>query len=295
MHNPHSIKHSIHLVGLFLVLMGSMAKGKAVEVETTKAIEFASINGHALHLDLYRPDTQEPPKTLVWVHGGAWRAGSRASMPLNEFVKQGYAIASVDYRLTPVARFPAQVHDIKAAIRFLRAHSQALEIDTREIVIAGASAGGHLAALVGTTNGHPELEGTVGEHLNHSSDVQKIISYYGASNLTSILNQSTPHGLGVRIPALQLLLGGQPDKKQKLAKLASPVFHIDPQDPPLFLVHGDQDPQMPINQAHELKGAYDRIKLPNAFVVLHGSAHGGSTFYSPELSSQIIQFLRSND
>ena len=215
-------------------------------------------------------------------------------MPLKAFLDRGFAVASVDYRLTPIAPFPAQVHDIKAAIRFLRAEANSLGIDTKKIIVAGASAGGHLAALAGTTNGHAELEGSVGDNSNHSSDVQGIISYYGASNLTSILSQSTPHGLGVRIPALQLLLGGQPEDKPAIAKLASPVFHVDANDPPLFLVHGDQDPQMPINQAHELNGAYREAGKRQEFVVLHGAKHGGPAFYTPELSLKIIQFLQKN-
>ncbi len=131
-----------------------------------------------------------------------FRCGSKSRMPLEALAEEGWVIASVDYRLTPVARFPAQVHDIKAALRFLRANAADYGFDADRIAIAGNSAGGHLAALVGTTNGHKDLEGSVGAHLEESSDVQATISFYGASNLTTILKQSTPFGLGVRIPAL---------------------------------------------------------------------------------------------
>ena len=294
MHRPNASRHRFTQLCIVSLIGLSIASISAAQVEVSKGIEFASINGHSLRLDLYRPQTSELPKTVVWVHGGAWRRGSRASMPLKAFLDRGFAVASVDYRLTPIAPFPAQVHDIKAAIRFLRAEANSLRIDTKKIIVAGASAGGHLAALAGTTNGHAELEGSVGDNSNHSSDVQGIISYYGASNLTSILSQSTPHGLGVRIPALQLLLGGQPEDKPAIAKLASPVFHVDANDPPLFLVHGDQDPQMPINQAHELNGAYREAGKRQEFVVLHGAKHGGPAFYTPELSLKIIQFLQKN-
>lgn len=167
---------------------------------------------------------------IVWVHGGAWRAGSRKDMPLTKLVTAGYAIASVDYRLSITARFPAQVHDLKAAIRYLRANATKLGLNADKIAIAGASAGAHLAALVGVTNGHRELEGTVGV-TGPSSDVHAIVSFFGMSDLTTILSQSTTHGLSVRVPALQLLLGGQPDAVPVLARLASPVFHVDASDP----------------------------------------------------------------
>src|SRR5207253_47677 len=149
-------------------------------------------------------------------------------------------------------QFPAQIYDIKAAVRYLRETAKQHGIRTEKIAISGGSAGGHLAALVGVTNGVKELEGDLGPYRDQSSDVQAIVVFYGASDLTTILSQSTPHGLSVRVPALELLLGGQPDSKSELARLASPVFHVDKSDPPLLWFHGDQDPQMPINQAHEM-------------------------------------------
>jgi dipeptidyl aminopeptidase/acylaminoacyl peptidase len=161
------------------------------------------------------------------------------------------------------------------------------------VAIAGASAGGHLAALVGTTNRHNDLEGAVGSHGDQSSDVQAILDLYGPTNLTTILAQSTPHGLSVRVPALELLLGGQPDVKRDLAELASPVLHVDAADPPLLILHGDQDPQVPINQSHELVGAYKRHGLPATFDVVYGAAHGGKEFYTPERIEQMADFLRS--
>ncbi len=207
------------------------------------------------------------------------------------FVEHGIATASLDFRLSTEARFPAAVHDIKAAIRFLRANASEYGYRTDRIAISGRSAGGHLAALVGATNGHAALEGTVGDHPDQSSDVQAIVSYYGASNLTTILAQSTPHGLSVREPALTLLLGALPESAKELAELASPVFHVDRSDPPLLLVHGDQDPQMPINQAHELEGAYKQLGLDVSLDVVHGAAHGGNAFFSGDHLTRALEFL----
>lgn len=265
------------------------AESPATRIE--RDIEYAQAGELKLKLDLHRPlqDTRHP--LIVWVHGGAWRSGSKESMPLGPLVEAGYPVASVDYRLSTQARFPAQIHDLKAAIRFLRASGSRWNLATKTIIIAGDSAGGHLAALVGVSNHHAELEGTVGTHLAQSSDVQAIVSFYGGSDLTTILQQSTPKGLSVRVPALDLLLGGQPDAVPELARLASPVFHVDPTDPPLLLLHGDQDPQMPINQAHELMGAYRKANLPAQFEVVYGAAHGGAQFYDAERLAVVKSFL----
>lgn len=256
-----------------------------------RGLLFARVDGTELKLDLYRPDGP-PAGVIVWVHGGAWRSGSRAGVDLKELVALGWAIASVDYRLSPQARFPAQVHDIKAAVRWLRARSGEFGLPPARFVIAGSSAGGHLAALVGVTNRHPDLEGNVGEDRATTSDVQAIVDLFGASNLTTILAQSTPHGLSVRVPALELLLGAQPDAAPKLARLASPVFHVDTGDPPLLLMHGDADPQMPIEQSHELAQAYQRAGRPVDFRVLPGAGHGGPAFTSDENLRWIDAFLR---
>jgi acetyl esterase/lipase len=251
---------------------------------------YAVVDGKELRLDLYLPGGIENPPLLVWVHGGAWRSGSKESVPMG-FVRNGIATASIDFRQSPEARFPANVHDIKAAIRYLRAVADQYGYRIDAIAIAGNSSGGHLAALVGVTNGHVELEGAIGDHLDRSSAVHAIISYYGASNLTSILAQSTPFGLGIRVPALDLLLGAQPDEVPDLAQLASPVLHVDPTDPPLLLFHGDQDPQMPINQAHELVGVYGQLGLNVSLHVLHGVAHGGSAFFDAEHLQIALDFL----
>jgi acetyl esterase/lipase len=255
-----------------------------------KDLVYARVNGRPLALDLYLPEGVASPPLLVWVHGGAWTTGSKAGVP-PVFVANGFAVASVDFRQSTEARFPAQVHDIKAAIRYLRANAPAYGYRIDRIAIAGDSSGGHLAALVGVTNGHRELEGTVGDCLNQSSNVQAIVVYYGASDLRTILAQSTPFGLNMRRPALERLLGALPDQAPELAALASPVSHVDSQDPPLMLLHGDQDPQMPINQSHELEGAYEKLGLDVTFRVVHGAAHGGQVFYSPPYLKPVLDFL----
>jgi acetyl esterase/lipase len=278
----------------WLCLLNSAGADEPVSTRVVRDIEYARVGDLVLKLDLHLPTRATQPALIVWIHGGAWRSGSKESMPLGKLVEAGYPVASVDYRLSTQARFPAQAHDLKAAIRFLRGHGTNWQLPTQKVVIAGDSAGGHLAALVGVSNGNAELEGEIGSDRNQSSSVQAILSFYGGSDLTTILQQSTPKGLSVRVPALDLLLGGQPDVVPVLARLASPVFHVDPTAPPLLLLHGDQDPQMPINQAHELVGAYRKLNLPVQLEVIYGAGHGGSAFYDPERIELVKAFLKKH-
>lgn len=269
----------------------SVAGGEEPAVEVVRDLEYARVGELRLALDLYRPAHVERPPLVVWVHGGAWRSGSRRQMPLAGLVQRGYAIASVDYRLSTVAPFPAQVHDLKAAIRYLRGTAARHGVAAERIAIAGSSAGGHLALLVGVTAGVSELEGDGGEYREQSSAVQAVVDFFGPTNLTTILAQSTPHGLSVRVPALKLLLGGLPDERPELTRLASPVLHLDPRDPPLLVYHGDQDPQVPIQQSQELVEACRKAGVPIRFEVVEGGEHGGALFFTPQQIAQVHAFL----
>lgn len=260
------------------------------QAPTYKDIVYATVNGQDLKLDIYMPTGVKTPVLLVWVHGGAWRSGTKENLP-KIFSQRGIAIASLDFRQSTEARFPAAIHDIKAAIRFLRAKASQYGYKASRIAIGGASSGGHLAALVGVSNGNADLEGTEGDYTKQSSKVDAILDYFGASNLTTILDQSTPYGLSVRVPALELLLGAQPKSAPALAKLASPVFYVDKTDPPLLMLHGDEDPQMPIDQSIELEDQYKKLKLDVHLEVLHGATHGGDVFFSGERLKLALDFL----
>jgi acetyl esterase/lipase len=284
---------SIIMSSLLLgTLLPDLAQAQAAPPSNQfKDLIYATVNGKSLGLDLYLPPEVKNPALIVWVHGGAWRVGDKSQYP-QVLVGQGFALASLDFRQSTEARFPAAVHDIKAAIRYLRAVASDYGYRTERIAISGASSGGHLAAMVGLTNGNRELEGTVGDHLRQSSNVQAIISYFGASNLTTILAQSTPFGLNIRRPALDLLLGAQPDQVPELARLASPVAHVSRTSPPLLLLHGEQDPQMPPAQSLELEGAYKKLDREVTLDIVYGAAHGGKEFFAPEHVQRATQFLK---
>ena len=256
-------------------------------------LNYAVAGDYHLLLDVYLPKDAINPPLIVYIHGGAWRSGSKDSVPIMPLIEDGFALASVEFRMSEQAMFPAQMHDLKAAIRFLRGNAKQLGYNANKIGVLGSSSGGHLAALMGVSNGDAALEGELGEYRDQSSAVQAVVSYFGASNLTSILDQSTPFGLNVRVPALDLFIGGQPADQTELARLASPVFHVDADSAPLFMLHGDQDPQMPINQSHELHSAYKQHGVPVQFEVVHGSAHGGAAFYDASNNALVSAFLNT--
>ena len=277
---------------LLLVLAAAFQSASAADsARHLNDIVYAQVGGHAMALDLHLPGGTAKPPLVVYLHGGAWRAGSKSDYPAF-LVEGGYAVASVEFRQSTEAPFPANVHDIKAAIRFLRAKAGEYGYRTDRIAIAGSSSGAHLAAVVATTNGHAALEGNEGDHLQASSAVQALVSWFGASNLTTILAQSTPFGLSVREPALQLLLGDLPDKVPELAKLASPAMHVDARDPPAILLHGDQDPQMPVNQTLELEAAYRRSGVAVEMMIVDGAKHGGDAFYTGDAAERVMAFLK---
>ena len=280
------------LGALFGALLMSSAAFGAKSI--TRDLTYATVGGTDLLLDVHLPETDVPAGLIVWVHGGAWRSGAKEDLDLRDLVERGWAIGSLNYRLSGEARFPAQAHDIKAAIRYLRAHADEFGYPASRFVVSGSSAGGHLAALIGVTNGVVDLEGTIGGYHDVSSDVQAVVVLFGASNLTTILQQSTPHGLSVRKPALDLLLGGQPEAVPELARLASPVFHVDADDPPMLWLHGDQDPQMPVNQGLEMQGAYEELGRPIVFKAVHGMGHGGAGFSDEAALTLIDSFLREH-
>ncbi|MEQ1830023.1 MAG: alpha/beta hydrolase [Pirellula sp.] len=286
-----------HLVALLsAICFFSVPPDRGLAAEPSQAnVLYGKAQGTELVLDFYAPKNskRDVAPLIVWVHGGAWRAGSKSDMPLENLMEDGFAVASVDYRLSPVAKFPAQVHDINAAIRFMRSNASRFKIDGDRVVVMGSSAGGHLAALVGVSSEVAELSGNASEYSVSNTRVQAIVSFYGASNLQTILAQSTPHGLKVRVPALDLLLGGQPEQQPALARLASPVAHVDSNDPPIWMFHGDQDPQMPINQSHELDGAYRKLGLRSKLQVIHGGKHGGQEFFDPQLLRSLSKELQA--
>jgi acetyl esterase/lipase len=246
-------------------------------VVVLRDLEYARVDDLSLKLDLYLPDPL-PDKRLplvIWIHGGGWRGGSKDRTRAPETLGTGYAVASIDYRLSHEAVFPAQIHDCKAAIRWLRGHATEYNLDPDRFGAWGSSAGGHLVALLGTSGGVGELEGIVGDHLRQSSDVQAVCDYYGPTDLLAMLSQ--PSLLDHHSPTSpeSLLLGGPVSENQELAWLASPIAFVDPTDPPFFIVHGDQDPTVPVEQSIDFHAALTDLGVDSMLRIVEGAKHGG--------------------
>ena len=235
-----------------------------------------------LQLDAWIPDVPVPPPLVVWIHGGAWLFGDRRYLPetlrpnqlFDESLAAGLAVASVDYRHSREASFPAQLHDAKAAIRYLRAHSEELGLDTSRVGVWGESAGGHLAALVGLTDRRPDLEGDLGV-VDPSSAVDAVVDWYGPSDLAAMQSKSPPPHIAATLPPELLfpedVLVEGVDDATRIA--ASPVNLVSAAAPPFLLVHGTDDQVVPYAQSQQLAAALEAMGAPVQLVPVEGADH----------------------
>ncbi len=241
----------------------------------------------AQKLDLYLPEKAEAPLPLIiWVHGGAWLGGDKAQCPALGATRNGYAVASINYRLSQEAIFPAQIEDCKGAIRFLRAHAKEYNLDDKRFGVWGSSAGGHLVALLGTSGDVQDLEGKVGGNEDFSSRVQAVCDWFGPTDFMKIgdfpsnLKHNAPES-----PESKLIGGAILENKEKVAR-ANPITYLTKDDPPFLIMHGDKDMTVPLNQSELLRDALQNAKMDVQYQVIEGAGHG---FGGP----QIIQTVRA--
>lgn len=241
-------------------------------------------------LDLYLPATGKAP-LVVWIHGGGWQNGSKDRSPATVLLADGFAVASINYRLSSHAVFPAQIEDCKAAIRWLRAHASDHGYDPDRIAAWGSSAGGHLVALLGATGDTREFD--VGAHLDRSSRVQAVVDFFGPADLLTMGAQSAPGG---RInhdapdsPEAKLI-GGPVQENKDRSRRASPLTYVSSGDAPFLIVHGDADPLVPLRQSENLQTALQKNRVEATLYVVKGGGHGG--FRDPEVDRQVRAFLQ---
>jgi len=269
-----------------LVVPRANAAGKII-----KDIEFAVVQGQSLKLDLYLPEKPKKSGLVVWIHGGGWRMGSKEKCFITWLPNHGYTVASISYRFSGVAKFPAQLHDCKGAVRWLRANARKYGYDSKKIFVAGASAGGHLTALMATTSGHKLLEGGVGGNLDQSSTIQAAIDYYGPTDFI-LRSKTQPSRANEKGSVVYELLGGGAHEKMAKAKLASACYHVSEDDPPLLVFHGTKDKTVLLDQSQSIQDSYNKAGLSIKLHIIDGAGHGGNIFYSGKNANRLLEFLK---
>jgi acetyl esterase/lipase len=291
------------IIGVVVVVLGGvLTPGVQAQsaptpagVEVLRDVEYAKVGETSLKLDLYLPKRGEgepKPGLIVWIHGGGWAGGNKSGNPMAWLTGHGYAMASIAYRFSDVAKFPAQVHDCKGAIRWLRANADKHGFDATRIGVSGASAGGHLAALLGTSGDVKELEGDVGGNLDHSSRVQAVVDYCGPTDFE--LFAQTADWINRPNSLVANLLGGVVAEQTQQARAASPAHHVGEGDAPLFAIHGDRDPLVPVTQAVRLHERYQAAGLKSSLDVIPGVGHVGAEFWDARRRGLIERFFEES-
>lgn len=256
-------------------------------VKRVSNLEYTRPATGALLLDLYLPQAtpRQSLPVILWIHGGGWTKGSKENCPLIWLAEEGYAVASVNYRLIHESGWPAQIDDCRAAIRWIRDHAAEYKLDAERIVAAGGSAGGHLAALLGTMDAPP------------LDRVSAVLDYFGPADLLTMppnlpdpgkTDQDLAHSNGAR------LLGGIVRDRPQLAREASALHQVSADDVPFLILHGDRDQSVPLDQSVRLQSSLQAAGVPVQLHVLAGAGHGGKEFNSPEVQQAVRTFLHEH-
>lgn len=247
-------------------------------------------------LDIYVPHANKKNTPLiVWIHGGAWMLNDKyADMSymqktVKSFIDNGYALASVDYRYSTTAIFPAQIQDVNEAVQFLYDHAAKYNLNKNRIAVIGFSAGGHLASLMALSNNNNVKEFyPPGKKINFK--IRCAFDFYGPSDLvmlatnpdTSINNQQNP---------VSILLGAMPVDRPDLAKIASPVTYIDKNDPPFLIVQGEKDESVPNTESKILSSWLTLAGVPNKLIIVAGAPHYGVMYDADYIREDIFKYL----
>jgi acetyl esterase/lipase len=234
-----------------------------------------------LKLDLYRPSyTRSAVPTVLWVSGNGWDQVSKGGCAHQAawLTQYGFAVASVEYRASSEAPFPAQIQDCKAAVRWLRAHANEHGLDRRRFGAWGDDAGGHLAELLGTTARIAAFEGE-NVYPGESSEVQAVCAFYGPSDLADLPSADEQ---------VARLLGALPEDDPQRAAWASPIYHINEDSAPHLLAHGDQDERVPISQSYRYLSRLQQFGIEASLYVRKGFSQENSAFYEYERLRQKV-------
>jgi acetyl esterase/lipase len=278
---------------ILLTSVSAVAVDPPPDVQFSPDVVYGTGGGEELKLNLSRPKDAAKKKLpcVVFIHGGGWAHGDRSvhndgTWKIAQF---GYVSATVGYRLTPKHRFPAQIHDVKAAIRFLRAKSDEYGLDPDRIAVVGFSAGAHLAMLLGVTQKEDGLEGDGGKP-EQSSKVQAVVAFFGPTDLTA---DDLPEHVK---PIMASLIGGTLSEKPDDYRKASPITYVSAGDAPMLLFQGTKDPLVPHTQAYRMLDAMTKAGVAGRGELLVGAGHGWFV-ESPEFKRTIeatLAFLQQH-
>jgi len=240
-------------------------------VELQADVEYGKVGDRSLVLDLYSPkDRSKPLPGLIFIHGGGWKGGKKDDYRVYgiHYAQRGYVVASVGYRLSGEAIYPAAVNDVKCAVRWMRASAEKIGVDPDRLGVIGGSAGGHLSMMVGYSSDVPELEGD-GGNAGVSSRVQAVVDIYGPVDLTTdFVRQNQDAGSLTR-----RFFGGPIDEKLELFQQGSPINYVTKDDPPTLILHGTIDDTVPIDQGDMLAAKLEELKIPYVYDRLPGWPH----------------------
>lgn len=258
------------------------------EVELMEGVEYGTGGGRPLKLDIIRPKEPSggPLPVILYVHGGGWKMYDRAQFReyLYFFARRGYFCASMDYRLSQEAKFPAQIEDCKCAVRFLRAHAREYGIDPDHIGAWGASAGGQLVSLLGTTAGMKELEGQ-GGWPEFSSRVQAVCDFYSPTDMTLPRERNQQN--------VDDLFGGPVREHLEMARLASPILHVSKDSAPFLILHSDGDPVVPLSHSQALADKLRETGVEVHLEVVKDKYHGSAyEIYHPQIRAFFDKHLK---
>jgi len=266
-------------------------------VNYTPDVVFKTVSGTELKLDIFRPSNYEGKSPiLVSIHGGAWLSGTRTqdvfySVGLfRKLLEKGFAIVTIDYRLSQQAQFPAQIQDCNDAIDFIYRNASQYNLDKEHIGLMGGSAGGHLVALVATTVDHTIKE-FYGSGKKPKFKIKAVVDMFGVSDFMACRGNSGWIDHDAPNSAEAQLLGASPLLRPDLANRASPVTYITKNTPPFLIFHGDKDPVVQYSQSVILQSYLNLAGVENKFITVPGAGHGGAEFGKEEYEQEIISFL----
>ena len=270
---------------------GRRRRAEFQDVNVVRDVVYKTVNGRDLRLDIYSPKSMTHPSPVVlWIFGNRWSRGSKNRPPPLNLISHGYIVVSVDYRLSGEAPFPAAIEDCKAAVRWIRANAAAYHFDPDHIGALGHSAGGHLAALLGTSGGVAELEGA-DDNSTLSSRVQAVCDISGPSDILQLYqtlsHSSDPMARRSKL-SIEQFLGGSVEQNKATAIAASPITYVSKDDAPFLIIHGENDMTIPVSQSEVLAS---KLKAAGVHVTLIVAEARGHSVGSPRFAAEITAFF----